>query len=318
MNVSFIVIAHQSSGTLKSCLKSIETFCKPTDELILVLNNPDGATRQISKLHADWKVLEEKNPGPAFARNAGGKIASKEFICFLDSDIGITPEWRRNIEDRFRNPWIVAGQVKIKPENNHTALSALKRYHYLIFNTRYARHRQDVFPLLDTANLIIRRDWFNTMNGFDTSLRYLEDTEFSLRLLREGADLFFDTTISVIEFTDSAETLSAYIYKQFERCKYLPKIMTIHSLDFYLPSLSTKKGVRAPSLFLILAHGLTRFFQFAGIACSPFPIYLRHIKGGRIVRNQKKSHMTGSRPTVRSFWVGNQEMRYDILLKKWD
>lgn len=319
MNVSFVIIAHKSSGTLESCLASVEKIATDQDELILVLNNPDLRTRAIAEKHARWKLIDEKNPGPAFARNAGARHATKELVCFLDSDVGLNLGWHQAVENKFNNPWIVAGQFKIVPQNDGSLLSTLKRFQYLNFDARFFKNYADIFPIIDSANLVIRREWFLNLQGFNTDLRYLEDTEFSLRLLREGADLFFDTHHMVTEFTDSEETLWGYIFKQFDRCKYLPKVMELHGLDFHFSNFSTVSGdMSPPGIFLKASKTLIKIIQFAGIACTPFPIYLSHQKAGRIARNKKKSFMMGTNPTVRSIWVNKEEKFYNILLRRWE
>jgi hypothetical protein len=95
--------------------------------------------------------------------------------------------------------------------------------------------------------------------------------------------------------------------------------MELHALDFYFPNFSKASGdLTPPGIFLKASQTLIKIIQFAGIACSPFTIYLSHQKAGRIARNKKKSMMMGTNPTVRSIWVNKEEKFYDILLRRWE
>lgn len=94
--ISIIVPIYKVEKLLERCIKSIVCQTYPDLEIILVNdgspdNCPDICNRWAEK-DSRIKVIHKKNGGLSDARNAGLKLASGEFIGFIDSDDWIAPE----------------------------------------------------------------------------------------------------------------------------------------------------------------------------------------------------------------------------------
>ncbi len=88
--VTIIVPVYNTQEFLQDCILSITSQSHSDIELILV---DDESTDNSPKICDDWskkdariKVIHQKNKGAAAARNAGIKVATGEFISFVDSD----------------------------------------------------------------------------------------------------------------------------------------------------------------------------------------------------------------------------------------
>lgn len=90
--ISIIIPVYNSEHTLQRCLNSVYCQSYKLWELIIV---DDGSTDDSEKIiyenkekHPDYsiKTIYQENKGVSSARNAGIKVASGEFITFVDSD----------------------------------------------------------------------------------------------------------------------------------------------------------------------------------------------------------------------------------------
>ena len=88
--VSIIIPIYNTEKYLKACLDSVKNQTHQNLEIILV---DDGSTDDSGKIADTFaksdqrvKVIHQKNAGQSAARNRGLKIATGDFISFIDSD----------------------------------------------------------------------------------------------------------------------------------------------------------------------------------------------------------------------------------------
>ncbi len=95
--ISLIVPIYNVAPYLEECLESIAAQTHPFLDIILV---DDGSTdgsglicKRFSERDARVRVISRENGGPAKARNTGIEAAKGEFLCFVDGDDRIAPEF---------------------------------------------------------------------------------------------------------------------------------------------------------------------------------------------------------------------------------
>ena len=126
--VSIIIPVYNAEKYLKDCLDSIIAQTYTNWECLLIDDGSKDSSAQICDeyVSADsrFKVFHKENGGVSMARNYGISIASGSYICFLDSD------------------------DLLKPQYLETALNEISDYDLLIFGfTRINGHRDgDVLP----------------------------------------------------------------------------------------------------------------------------------------------------------------------------
>lgn len=91
MFFSIVIPIHNSEKYLKQCFESIlNQTCKDFEVILVNDGSSDGSARicdQYCNLDARFKVIHrEKGGGAASARNAGTRIATGEYIIYIDSD----------------------------------------------------------------------------------------------------------------------------------------------------------------------------------------------------------------------------------------
>ena len=94
--VSIIIPIYNSEKYLNRCLSSITEQTYSNIEIVLI---DDGSTDDSRSICLDWKskddrilVFSKENGGQGSARNYGIKVASGEYIVFVDSDDYIHPQ----------------------------------------------------------------------------------------------------------------------------------------------------------------------------------------------------------------------------------
>lgn len=128
--ISVIVPVYNVEDYLKACLLSISNQTVENIEIIVV---DDGATDssgaiadQYAKDDSRVKVIHQLNGGLSAARNTGLDYASGEFVCFIDSDDWIEPDYLEVLLDaliKFEADIAVLKMKKIRDYEQITELT---------------------------------------------------------------------------------------------------------------------------------------------------------------------------------------------------
>jgi glycosyltransferase involved in cell wall biosynthesis len=84
-----VIPAHNAARYLEACVRSVLPQLGAADEVIIVDDGSDDATREIAEGLGDGRVIVASHPtnrGAAAARNTGLSIASGDVVDFLDAD----------------------------------------------------------------------------------------------------------------------------------------------------------------------------------------------------------------------------------------
>jgi glycosyltransferase involved in cell wall biosynthesis len=181
--VSVIIPTHNRRAMLVEAVDSVRAQSYRDWELIVV---DDGSTdgtagAPAARYGARVRVITQQRSGVAAARNAGVRAAQGNYIAFLDSDDFWLPQkLERQIEFMLRagaaisqtdEVWIRNG-VRVNPRNKHRKPSG------------------DVFRaslelcLVSPSAVVMTRELFGCVDGFDESFPVCEDYDLWLRIAR--------------------------------------------------------------------------------------------------------------------------------------
>ena len=109
--VSVIIPVYNAAKYLSRCLNSIFEQDYADTEIICINGGSTDESLKVLEEYGDKiKIINQENKGAAAARNAGIKIASKDYITFIDADDYIdkdlldklAPYMKQNIWMKFR------------------------------------------------------------------------------------------------------------------------------------------------------------------------------------------------------------------------
>jgi glycosyltransferase involved in cell wall biosynthesis len=192
--------------SLPAVIGAIERY--GTAELILVDNGSTDGSYEYMQAEYGGRAKILRLPGVTIStlRNEGARIATGEFLSFVDSDCVVPPTYLINAMDVFRSVSADAAGCEYELPRQAKWLEAT--WHYLHWRTR-----DEYVPYLYSGNFMIRRSVFEKAGGFDESLVTGEDAEFGLRLTSMGFKIYRTEQIPAIHL-GNPKTVSGFFRKQ--------------------------------------------------------------------------------------------------------
>jgi hypothetical protein len=152
---------------------------RPEDTLTIVDNRPSASANG-----ATGDVLGAPEVQSSYyARNRGVARGGAPWIVFLDADVDVRPD----LLDRYFDPapepstGILEGTVHTPPANGRVARYGTLRHHVGNENV----HREG-WEYAQTANVAIRREAFEQIEGFPMDIRSGGDADLCFRLVGQG------------------------------------------------------------------------------------------------------------------------------------
>lgn len=171
---SIIIPSFNRAGTICRSIESILNQSVSNWEIIVVDDGSTDNTQLVvepylsdSRIHYYFK----QNEGVSLARNYGSNLSNGEFLLFLDSD------------DLLENMALENFSQLIRDNSDCTVFQA----GYLLLDIKQNKisnvflKTNDYFPLL-SGNFIIKRDLFFKIGGYDSLLKFGENSELQHRL----------------------------------------------------------------------------------------------------------------------------------------
>jgi glycosyltransferase involved in cell wall biosynthesis len=196
--VSVVIPAYNAATFLAETLDSVLAQTYESLEIIVV---DDGSTDTTSQLLDSYgnriTVLRQANAGQAAARNNGARSAKGEFLAFLDSDDLWDPDKiTRQIALISRFPEALAVYC------DHRTIDAQGKHLSSSGALSHPRPSGDILralllgPCIITPGLVLlRRNAFDMVGGFDGTMRGHEDYTLWLHLATQGPFIYSPDTL---------------------------------------------------------------------------------------------------------------------------
>jgi len=202
--VSVIVRTKNRPGLLKEAVASIRKY--PAAEIVVV---NDGGER----VHVEHAVVlqHEQSRGRAAAANEGVRAASHDFIAFLDDDDLHYAEHLPALTaaaEPFPNrvAWYSDAISAFVRVGESGALEATSRQR--LFSMDFDPAMLVIENYIPLPTLLMRRDTFLDLEGFDTGFDLFEDWEFLIRLSRRGNFLHVPRVTCEIRHIEGAGSIT--------------------------------------------------------------------------------------------------------------
>ena len=196
--VSVIIPSYNTAPLLAECLASL-----PVTEVIVADNaSTDGSIAMVREKFPRVRVVElPENRGYGAACNAGARLATGDWLLFLNSDTRVEPGALDAIPAAVTDvvachELTMSGETVLSCRSHHTLRSGISFLSgYRLFRREGDRYRivdwnRQSDRFVDNVNgfaWAIRREVFEKVGGFDENLfLYFEEQDYALRLKRAG------------------------------------------------------------------------------------------------------------------------------------
>ncbi|MGY3211143.1 glycosyltransferase family 2 protein [Mucilaginibacter sp. HD30] len=183
ITIAVVIPCFNSITTIQKCIESVFEQTDKVNEIIIVDDgSTDGSQLKIKELFTENKndivsiLIEQGNSGPSVARNVGVNAAKSDYIAFLDSD----DYWYAN-----------------HITTHKTFLQSLNCPSYDIIATKYKSAKINYsgnvsfkMQLLKnyflTPAVIVKKEKFQALGGFDKNMRFGEDYFLWLKFVHDS------------------------------------------------------------------------------------------------------------------------------------
>ena len=190
--VSIIIPAFNAAGYIGDAIESALDQSYPIIEIIIVDDGSTDETRvKVGQYKDKIKYIYQDNRGVSAARNMGIRNAKGEYIAFLDSDdIWLPKKLEKQLQcfSDHSKVGLVFGDSELFNQSGTTVRSFLKERKIasllkdgeIVIHSAFERLLDENF--IPTSTVILKRDLVEGINGFDESLKSVEDRDLWLRV----------------------------------------------------------------------------------------------------------------------------------------
>jgi len=267
-SVTVVIPAYNATSTIDGCMQSLgeqKGFTGKVEVIVVDDCSTDETVKRLdywrdklSDEHFRIRILrQEKNQGPAAARNRGAQEAGGDFLLFTDSDCVADSHWLAEMINPFENPDVSAVKGAYKTRQKELAA----RFAQAEFDDRY--RLLDKFTYVDVVfsySAGFRTRVFRDMGGFDPAFPVAdnEDTDLSYRLATAGHRIVFNR--KAIIYHHHPDTLKWYLRKKYSRAYWRMLVYKRYPekaiADTYTPQTLKLEILLAGILLLSLALSL--------------------------------------------------------------
>jgi glycosyltransferase involved in cell wall biosynthesis len=189
--VSVVLPAFNAERFLGEALTSVLAQTYAPVETVVVDDGSSDGTAEVARAHPGIALIEQENGGPSAARNRGFAASRGEFVAFHDADDVMTPDKLAvQVGHMLENPGVgcvLAEQELIVEEGAKLPFWVEGSEVETVMPPRPPELEDE--PLVHPMSMVVRRETFERVGGFDESMRAAEDFDWMLRAAEEGVEI---------------------------------------------------------------------------------------------------------------------------------
>lgn len=177
--VSVVIPAYNEEKYINHCLESLSSldYTNLDVQIIVVDNGSYDKTREIAQKYNAEIITFPDGKTIASVRNHGALYATGDILAFLDADCITTHDWLLNAMRWLDEGVGVVGSRPVAPLERSTWV---QRCWGIIMPKSLEK---PIFAdWLSSSNIILRRELFDKVNGFDERLETCEDVDIGFKL----------------------------------------------------------------------------------------------------------------------------------------
>lgn len=270
--LTIVIVARNETRNLPRLITSIRRALPPDQVRILLADHGStDATREVAREEGVDQIIEVQGGTIAEARNAGGFAVETDWMAFIDADCELAPDWWSRLSPHLQHSGIYGWPVA--PPQPPTWVQAAWHTHWMTkcppapSLARRSTAKLSTFQtpnsdfrLITSAHLIIHRDLFRQLEGFDRNLASGEDQNLMLRAMQRDMPIQAVPGLTVIHHGEP-RTLRDFFRQQLWHANR-------NSYTRILQETGLRQGGNAPLFTLLYLVGLA--LVTAGFVAWPF------------------------------------------------
>jgi len=160
-------------------------------EIIMIDNFSTDASAQCAEKFGVQVYFSEGTI--SVLRNLGARKATGDFYCFVDADVEVEPGWSKGVADCIHEQG--ANAETCIYGNIYNPMKETTWVEKVWYKNLISRGK---LRYINGGNLIVHRDLFEKVAGFNENLVTKEDVDFCRRVLESGATLCTDDRIATV------------------------------------------------------------------------------------------------------------------------
>jgi len=189
--VSVVIPAYNAERFLGEAIESVLAQTYSPVELIVVDDGSTDSTAEVAAAYGEATVISQENSGPSAARNRGAAAAGGEFLAFHDSDDAMTPDklavQAGHLLDNPGVGCVLAEQDLLVEPGAELPFWVEGTKVPTLMPPRPPELADE--PMVHPMTMVVRRETFQQVGGFDESMRAAEDFDWMLRVSEEGVEI---------------------------------------------------------------------------------------------------------------------------------
>jgi len=182
-SVAVIIPCYNYANFLADAIASVLEQTHPQVEIVVVDDGSSDNTREVAAHYSRVRYVRQDHQGLAAARNAGIRERRSPYLVFLDADDRLLPgALESGLASFSAHPecaFVSGGFRRIGPDGSvlgDPVIPHISKDHYV----ETLKRSYISMP----ATVMFRREVLERVNGFDASLRFCEDFDIYLRIVR--------------------------------------------------------------------------------------------------------------------------------------
>ena len=189
--VSVVIPAYNAERYLGEAIESVLAQTYSPFETIVVDDGSGDRTAEVARSYAGVRLIAQENTGPSAARNRGFAASAGEIVAFHDSDDAMTPDKLAvQAGHLIAHPAVgcVLAEQEILVEPGAELPFWVEGSKVPTVMPPRPLELEDE-PLVHPMTMVVRREAFELVGGFDESMRAAEDFDWMLRASEEGVEI---------------------------------------------------------------------------------------------------------------------------------
>lgn len=274
LELSIIIISYNTKRITENCIKSILSSTKKTSYEIIVLDNGsrDGSIQMLERLknttHNLKVIINKDNAGFGKANNQGIKLATSDYILFLNSDTEVLEDGVDKLatfyKEHEKEYQFVGGKLFNKDMSPQASAgpeySLLMIFAHLFLRgdywglTRSSPSTPTEVDWVSGACIMTKKEHMEKIKGFDEQIfMYMDEIDLLYRAKKKGMKVFFYPEAKFIHLGSASSGSKTYpILQVFRGLMYFYQKNRSKSAQIVLKSMLKLKA----AIGLVLGYSI--------------------------------------------------------------